>query len=703
MGAGAPVVGTVTDAASGETLVGVNVTVYQNDAFLTGAATNLDGRFEIGLRPGTYRLRFSFVGYGTVEREDVTAPSDLGTIQMAADATVLGEAEVVAEREFIEQQADRTVYNVADQAVTAGGNALETLQTLPSVEVDTDGNVSLRGNQNVAIQINGRPVPVTGAFLAALLRQIGSDKIEKVEVIPNPSAKFEPDGMGGIINIELAEGTDRGLSGGLTLGGGSEPSANIGANISYQAGAWDLNTQYGFRYDDRISFRSSFIDTPFYTSDQEGENGNQSQSHFLNGSALYAFNRLTDLTLEGSFGVRDGDADSRTRFDITRPAETNATRTFRENGGASDGINGDLALVFRQKYEQTASGGGPGASGGGPPGGGGFRGRGGPRGGGGTNSDHELAIEARYTLNENDDLGLFSDLDAGDEIVFLERQLSGSTRNQARFQVDYTRPVGALKLETGVQFIGDDISNEQAFGNCNPLLNSACAEDGPFESVVGRTNDFEYDRQIAAAYVQGSRPVGPFQVQAGIRAEYAQRSFASLTAIPDLPGLPAPDPDDAEFSYTNLFPSAFATLPIGAAQNGTLLRATYRRGLDRPSTFSLNPFPSFEDSTFVRVGNPTLRPQYTDSYELSATYRYFITLTPFYRRTTDVIGRNVFIDETTGNRLFTQVNAGVEDSYGLESSVFGQFGPVCADSQAAASTKKPRRATSTQVSRRPTR
>ena len=101
-----------------------------------------------------------------------------------------------------------------EQAVTAGGSAIETLQTLPSLEVDTDGNISLRGNQNVVIQINGRPVPVRGAFLAALLRQIPADKVERVEVIPNPSAKYEPDGMGGIVNIVLAEGTDRGLSGG---------------------------------------------------------------------------------------------------------------------------------------------------------------------------------------------------------------------------------------------------------------------------------------------------------------------------------------------------------------------------------------------------------------------------------------------------------------------------------------------------------
>src|SRR5690606_19336308 len=120
-----------------------------------------------------------------------------------------------------------TVYNVADQPVTSGENVLEALKTLPSVEVDQDDNISLRGGRNVAVHVNGRPVPVTGQFLAAYLRQIGADNVERIEVIPNPSARYEPDGLSGIINIVLKENApDRGLSGGLTLGGGTRPDAH---------------------------------------------------------------------------------------------------------------------------------------------------------------------------------------------------------------------------------------------------------------------------------------------------------------------------------------------------------------------------------------------------------------------------------------------------------------------------------------------
>src|SRR5690606_37404076 len=140
---------------------------------------------------------------------------------------------------------DRTVYNVAEQPVTTGGSALETLQTLPALEVDTDGNVSLRGNQNVAVHINGRPTPVTGAMLAGLLRQIPASNIARVEVIPNPSARNDASEMGGIINIVMKQGTSRGLGGGLTLGGGTAPNAEVSGNVSYQRGRVDLSASYG--------------------------------------------------------------------------------------------------------------------------------------------------------------------------------------------------------------------------------------------------------------------------------------------------------------------------------------------------------------------------------------------------------------------------------------------------------------------------
>ena len=677
-GAGRPqgaVTATIVDDATGAPLPSATLSIFsvRDTSFVTGGAADADGAVRIDpIRPGDYLARASFIGYESRPLDVFTvaagAPTALGEIRLGESAAVLGEAEVTARREFVEQQADRTVYNVQEQAVTAGGSAIETLQTLPSLEVDTDGNISLRGNQNVVIQINGRPVPVRGAFLAALLRQIPADKVERVEVIPNPSARYEPDGMGGIVNIVLAEGTDRGLSGGLTFGGGTELSGQVGANLAYQRGAWDLNGQYGYRYGERDTERSSLFryltappDGIPTETDQSGVDGNSDQSHFLNGSAAYLLAPGTTLSAEGSLGIRSGANGSTTTFFDTFP-NGGTVNSVRDSNSDTDGLNGDAALIFRRQF--GAGGGGGEAGGGGGGGRGGFRGGfGGPRGGGGTQSDHELAFETRYTHVENDNLGLFVEL--ADPLFPFERQTSDEATDEASAQVDYTRPLGGMKLEVGGKVNGEWVTSATGF------------ETGDSEATLApdaaRSNAFDYTRQIYAAYLQGARPIGPVQVQVGLRAETARRTFDLATPLPD--GYdPGVDLDAAgEQSYQSLFPSAFATYSFGP---GTLIKGAYSRRIERPRTFFLNPFPDLSNDRFVRVGNPSLRPEYTDSYELTFQYKFFATLTPFYRRTTDVISRRFIVNEETGINLFTAQNLDTQTSLGADVTLFGALGPV---------------------------
>ena len=671
------VVATVVDAETGAPLPQATVALYgaRDSSFATGGAADPTGRVVIDpVRPGQYQIRVSFIGYVTERLASVDVgvgtPTDLGEVRLAESAAQLGEAEVTAQREFIEQAADRTVYNVREQAITTGGSAIETLQTLPSLEVDTDGNISLRGNQNVVIQINGRPVPVRGAFLAALLRQIPADKVDRVEVIPNPSARYEPDGMSGIVNIVLAEGTDLGLSGGLTFGGGTELSGQAGANLNYQRGAWDLNGQYGYRYGERDTERASLLrylvarEGRPTSVDQAAFSENAEQSHFFNGSAAYRIGESTTLSTEGSLGLRSGDDGGATDFLRTFPGGEDQA-SIRRSDSDSDGFNGDIALILRRQFPSA----GGEAQGQGNGGRGGFRGgrpgRGGPRGGGGAQTDHELAVEARYTHVENDDLGLFTDLLSGDVLAGVQSQLADQTTDEASFQVDYTRPIGALKLEVGGKATDERVASDSEF-RVGPSMNDLVVD-------PNQTNAFDYDRQILAAYVQGARPVGPLQVQVGLRAEVAQRAFSLATPLPEgyNPGF---DVDEAgEQSYASLFPSAFVTYGFGP---GSTIKGSYSRRIERPRTFFLNPFPDLSDTTFVRVGNPSLTPEYTDSFELALQYKFFVTLTPFYRRTTDVISRRFITDPETGRNLFTAQNLDSETNYGADLSLFGQFGPA---------------------------
>ena len=662
----ARVTGTVVAGDSGDPLPQATVAAYQDGAFVTGASTDLDGAFVLEVRPGTYDVRVSYVGYESEQRDGFAvaagAPTAFGTVELALSTESLDAAEITAQRDFVEQQADRTVYNVKEQPVTAGGSVLETLQTLPSVEVDTDGNVSLQGNQNVVIQINGRPTPVRGAFLAALLRQINSENVDRVEVLPNPSAKFEADGMGGIINIVLAEGTDRGLSGGLTLGGATNPEGSVGTNLSYQKGTWDLNGGYNFRYGNRDGDRTALFTSPVLRRDQTGDSEDESQSHFVNGSVAYLIGDGTDLTLEGSFGYRTGDGIGRTTFDNLFFEDDRTSETLRRNDDAQDGLNGDLALIFRKRFK-GANGEAIGGQGGGQRGS--WRGRGGPRGGAGASSNHELAIEARATRNESDNLGLFEDFEllGVDEVLDdRQRESTEQTDDETSFQVDYTRPLGSARLETGIRLTDERTGNDFRYERFR---------DGGFIEDAGRTNAFEYERQIAAAYAQVARPLGPFQVQAGVRLEAAQRDFTLLTDVPELEIFEGLDLNDTEARYADFFPSAFVTLPIGDPTAGTLVKASYRRSINRPRTFFLNPFPSFQDTTFVRVGNPGLTPEYTNKVDLTVTYKYFLTVAPFYSRTTDVISRRLFFQD--GVRLFSAENLDTETSYGTDVTLATSF------------------------------
>lgn len=672
------VTGTVVDAATGEPLVGAAAVLYagSDSSFVTGAAADARGAFAVeGVRPGRYLVRVTFVGYAPARVADVAVrpgvATALGELRLAPDDAALGEVAVEAQRDFVEQRADRTVYNVADQAVTAGGSALETLGTLPSVEVDTDGNLSLRGNQNVVVQINGRPVPVRGAFLASLLRQIPANRVARVEVVPNPSARYDPDGMSGIVNIVLLEGTDRGLSGGVTLGGGTQPSGELGANVSYQRGRWDLTGTYGFRRDASDLVGTSFRETFRFSADSLGllrtatqgiANGRVSQSHFSTLAATYSLSPAATLTFEGSAGTRRSSPENSIRS-LNTFVGASATETVRLTEGDGTGLNGDAALVFRQQFgmQREARGGAVGAPAGGGMGGGRWRGGGGNRGGGGTQGSHELAVEARVSRNTSSNAQDVLDETLAGVVRERSRADEDEVTTRLTAQADYVRPLGSGRLETGVKVENraetEGIAAERWTGSA-------------FAADARRSNEFDIDETVASAYVQASRGFGALELQAGLRAEAAERQIALSAAPLSLPGLPTAEAGAQSFRYQSLFPSAFATYTLAP---GTLVKASYSRRVERPRPWALNPFPNVsDDTTSVRIGNPQLRPEYTDSFELTLQALYAVTVTPFYRRTTDVIRRRFLFVPEANLGVQTSQNLDTQDSFGADVTLLGQ-------------------------------
>jgi hypothetical protein len=299
--------GTVVDAGTGQPIRSASAEVRSaaDSSLVTGALTGADGAFRIeGVRPGRYYLRVTALGHQPATRAGVAVSADapvasLGTIRLATSAVQIEGLTVTAERREAALAPDRNTYTLRDMPAAAGGNAVDALRNVPSVEVDIDGRVSLRGNENVVVQINGRPSPMRGEQLGAFLAQLPANMVDRVEVIPNPSAKFDPEGMAGIVNVVLRQNTDLGTSGGITAGGGTTGQVNLSGNLGYQKGPLTLFGNYGFMRDDRETTGSTFRENRYLTPrtylEQDATGAFAPISHTLNTSAELKLSRRGQL------------------------------------------------------------------------------------------------------------------------------------------------------------------------------------------------------------------------------------------------------------------------------------------------------------------------------------------------------------------------------------------------------------------------
>ena len=295
--------GSVVDTAAHTPLARASITVRnaKGTAVVAGAIATSDGGFRIqGLRPGAYSLRAASIGYGprnvAFTITEAAPRAVLDPIQLTRISVTLQSVQVEGQRPAVVIEPDRNTYRAKDIA-PAASNASEVLQATPSVEVDGDGKVSLRGNENVAVQINGRPTPISGSQLAAYLKQIPANIVERIEVVPNPSAKYDPEGMAGIINIVLKASADLGLSGGLNTGFATPSRFNTGTNLGYQSGPVTLFGTYGFNADDRAivgindRLRYDPIGSPMSYTNQDIDGRTINGGHNFTGNIDY---KLTD-------------------------------------------------------------------------------------------------------------------------------------------------------------------------------------------------------------------------------------------------------------------------------------------------------------------------------------------------------------------------------------------------------------------------
>jgi ferric enterobactin receptor len=627
--------GTIVDLKSNAPVARASVAVRNrgNPAVVAGALAGPTGAFRVqGLRPGVYSLRFTFLGFAPKTQEVTITPAapiaDVGTVQLSRVAVALSGVDVVEKQDAVTIEPDRNSYRAKDVA-PAATNASEVLEATPAVTVDGDGKVSLRGNENVAIQINGRPAPISGAQLGAYLKSLPAGLLDRVEVVPNPSAKYDPEGMAGIINIVLKQNVDLGISAGLTVGAATKEKYNASGNLGYQVGKITTFSNLGIFSDDRnvigINDRLRYDAVKSLLSvteqDIDGSNGFKGQNFSTN--VDYKLNGRDLFSNSVSLNHRDATDASRSDYTELNGSRAQLDRYLRPRDNDSKGLNFDYTSAFKRTFEQRK---------------------------------HELGAELRFNRSHDQDATSIwresvtsAGTSSGTPIQIQNDDVDALTK-QLTAQLDYTRPLGKSKLETGYKGNGrwlerDYVVMKDSLGDGQWLRSSL-------------SNAFTFDETVQAGYAVLSRPIGKLEAQAGLRAEYASRDFALTSPSKSYP-----------YHYGSLFPSAILNYNLTQTSQAKI---SYSRRIRRPGTQELNPFPVFFDVQNVFIGNPSLNPEYTDAFELgynkSGKLGSF-QLSPFFRHTTNVIRFIINTDDIVDGRNVTTIsfkNLAVSNSWGTD-------------------------------------
>jgi len=621
--------GKIIDAESGDPLEYATISLLNkgDSALVGGAITDPSGSFTIKGKPGEYLLRLQFISYQTKFISDIVFDRrnlkiDLGEILMSSDAETLQEVVVSANKSQMNLELDKRVFNVGQDLANIGANASEIMDNLPSVSVDVDGNISLRGSGNVRILVNGKPSGLVGINNADGLRQLQGDLIERIEVITNPSARYDAEGSAGIINIILKKEREKGFNGSFTANTGYPANYGFSGNVNYRTGNFNLFGSYGINY--RSSPGGGFTDrtvmspdTTFFTNIDNDRNRSGLSHNFRMGSDFY-INENNIITASGL--VRISDEENITDIIYSDISENGVL--FSNSSRKDTEIEDDDNIEYQLRYTRTMKGDG-----------------------------HELTAEVQYRDNdETEDSSIDSaNLLTDSNVIEYQRSLNEQGDRNLLTQIDYVYPINdGKKFEAGYRGTFREISSDYIVEEID--------DNDVFQPLPGFTNFFQYNEDVYAAYAIFENKMEKWGYQIGLRAEQTFiRTYQRET-----------DQTDTK-EYLNAFPSAFISYNLNNEQT---VQASYSRRLSRPRFWYLNPFSSFSDPRNIRIGNTDLDPEYTDSYELGLLNNLgntSIYVGGYYRYTTGIIDRIETSDD--GIRTVSQPrNIGTENAFGIEAN-----------------------------------
>lgn len=613
--------GKVLDAQSGVPVEYANVVFYRmrDSSLVTGGITDLKGDFELQKVPaGRYFVEFKFIGYNTLRVDNVMVTPrqpevSMGEIKLASTSESLDAVVVTGEKRMIQHNLDKKVFNVGKDISAEGGTALEIMQNIPAVEVDMEGNVSLRGSQNVTILVDGRPSTFSS------IEEIPANIIESVEVVTNPSARYDPDGLSGLINIVLKKKRDPGYHGMVMLNAGTGDKYNGSLNFNYRQNKFNFFTNISYRqfrmtgstYTDNIFTNSN--NTVYNLQDQDFRRNGQFIS--VRGGTDYFINSSNTITLSGGYNSRSfnvWDLAQNDNYSLLVPTPVSFNRT-------NNGENGFGSFDVSLNYKKT-----------------------------GKTPGQEYTADVFFNTNS----GSFENSMYQEWIGVVrdpanEKQYSDIIGNTITLQTDMIQPIGnGGRLETGLKGIMRYQDSDLTFSYLNGSWN-----DDPL-----RSNHFVYREQLYSAYAIYSNTVGKFSYQGGLRAE---QSFTNGEQKVNNERIPR--------DFFNLFPSAHVKWDINTTNSAQI---AYSRRVSRPNSRLLNPFVNYSDPLNLSKGNPYLNPEFTNSLEFSYFFnlpKTKLTATAFYRNTTDIISRYVErINETSDTLMQTFRNINKSQNLGFE-------------------------------------
>jgi outer membrane receptor protein involved in Fe transport len=592
------ITGKIIDIDLNQPMEYANVVLFQkrDSSMVTGTVTNADGEFKIEKIPfGKYYLRANFIGYEKLIINDIKIypqqkSIDLSTIKLKQFSENLKEFEIVAERSLIEYKIDKKVINVSQDINSAGGSAIEALENTPSVNVDIEGNVSLRGSSNFTVLIDGRTSVLEGSDA---LQQIPANTIEQIEIITNPSAKYDPDGIAGIINVILKKQSKPGFNGIVNASVATANKYSSDFLLDYKTGK--INLYGGMNYNNREMKVSGKWEQQTYSGDTTAllisdiERIKIPNGYSFNAGLDYYLDKKTTLSFFGKYGNYNFKRDFNSNLHSYTFPESSDIYSIANSSMKREGNYYNITTNFIHKFNDNG---------------------------------HELSAMAYYSKRKSDVTEYMDEYITNNDWVITDDEPDNIMTKEDgnswdfRIKADYSKPIRIEgRIEAGYQ----SRMNYQ---------NNKYNEFDIDQNIWVNNNEMDFTRNIHSSYFIFSDKIKNIHYQLGLRGEYTYRNIKNEQS-----------PDSYKINRFDVFPTIHLSRRF---QNDNQLMASYSRRINRPKDRYLDPFPIYLNSYNVRIGNPDLQPEYIDSYELGyqkSIKSLFISVEAYYRITNDKITR----------------------------------------------------------------